>query len=48
VRAGRIRPSQVFTHSVPLEDAPRAYRTFAQKSHGCIKVALFPDRTTVH
>jgi threonine dehydrogenase-like Zn-dependent dehydrogenase len=48
VRAGRIRPSQVFTHRVPLEDAPRAYRTFAQKRDGCIKVALFPDRTTVH
>lgn len=48
VRAGRIRPSQVFTHRVSLEDAPRAYRTFAQKRDGCIKVALFPDRTTVH
>jgi threonine dehydrogenase-like Zn-dependent dehydrogenase len=48
VRAGRVRPSQVFTHRVSLEDAPTAYRTFAQKRDGCIKVALFPDRTTVH
>jgi threonine dehydrogenase-like Zn-dependent dehydrogenase len=43
VQAGRIRPSQVFTHRLPLADAPRGYRTFAQKRDGCIKVALFPN-----
>jgi threonine dehydrogenase-like Zn-dependent dehydrogenase len=45
VRAGRIRPSEVFTHRVPLEDGPRAYRTFARKQDGCIKVALLPGGT---
>jgi threonine dehydrogenase-like Zn-dependent dehydrogenase len=45
VRAGRIRPQHVFTHRLPLEDAPRAYHTFAQKRDGCIKVALFPNGT---
>ncbi|WNG47370.1 glutathione-dependent formaldehyde dehydrogenase [Archangium minus] len=45
VRAGRIKPSKVFTHRVPLEQAPQAYHTFAQKKDGCIKVALFPNGT---
>jgi threonine dehydrogenase-like Zn-dependent dehydrogenase len=45
VRAGRIRPSEVFTHRLPLEDGPRAYHTFARKQDGCIKVALFPGGT---
>jgi threonine dehydrogenase-like Zn-dependent dehydrogenase len=48
VRAGRIDPKPVFTHRLPLEDAPGAYHTFAQKKDGCIKVALFPGGTTVH
>ena len=30
------------THTVPLADAPDAYRTFQQKSDGCIKVVLQP------
>ncbi len=30
------------THSVPLVEAPEAYRTFQQKSDGCIKVVLKP------
>jgi threonine dehydrogenase-like Zn-dependent dehydrogenase len=45
VRAGRIRPSKVFTHRMSLEQAPLAYHTFAQKRDGCIKVALFPNGT---
>lgn len=45
VQAGRIKPSEVFTHRLPLEKAPEAYRTFARKQDGCIKVALFPNGT---
>jgi threonine dehydrogenase-like Zn-dependent dehydrogenase len=50
VRAGRIRPSRVFTHRLPLDRAPEAYHTFARKQDECIKVALFPDgsRATFH
>ena len=48
IRAGRFDPKAVFTHRLPLEDAPAAYHTFAQKRDGCIKVALFPHGTTVH
>lgn len=45
IRARRIDPARVFTHRVPLEDAPTAYHTMAQKKDGCIKVCLFPNET---
>lgn len=48
VRQGRIQPSKVFTHKVPLEKAPAMYHTFAQKKDGCIKVALIPGNSTLH
>ncbi|MFL5364623.1 MAG: zinc-dependent alcohol dehydrogenase [Myxococcales bacterium] len=49
IRKGRIRPSQVFTHRLPLDQAPEAYHLFAQKRDGCIKVALFPNgNPTLH
>jgi len=32
----------LFTHRVPLEAAAEAYRTFAERRDGCIKVALRP------
>ena len=48
IRAGRIDPKAVFTHRLPLDEAPAGYHTFAQKKDGCIKVALFPNGTTVH
>jgi threonine dehydrogenase-like Zn-dependent dehydrogenase len=45
VRAGRIRPREVFTHRLGLDEAPGAYHTFARKKDGCLKVALFPNGT---
>ncbi len=48
IRAGRIDSKAVFTHRLPLEQAPEGYHTFAQKKDGCIKVALIPNGTTVH
>jgi threonine dehydrogenase-like Zn-dependent dehydrogenase len=42
IRAGRIDPSFVVTHRVPLSQAPQAYVTFRQKQDGCIKVVLDP------
>ena len=42
VEDGRIDPSFVVTHRVPLQDAPRAYETFKAKEDGCIKVVLKP------
>ena len=46
--AGRVRPSEVFTHRYPLERASEAYHTFAQKKDGCIKPILYPHRTDLH
>ncbi|MGE0756481.1 MAG: zinc-dependent alcohol dehydrogenase [Pirellulaceae bacterium] len=42
IQAGRIDPSFVVTHRLPLSEAPRAYDMFRGKTDGCIKVVLDP------
>ncbi len=42
IEEGRIDPSFVITHRIPLSQAPDAYATFADKRDGCIKVVLDP------
>ncbi|RIK73144.1 MAG: glutathione-dependent formaldehyde dehydrogenase [Planctomycetota bacterium] len=42
IGAGRIDPSFVVTHRLPLSEAPRAYELFRAKQDGCIKVVLDP------
>jgi len=42
IEEGRIDPSFVVTHRLPLEDAPAAFRMFRDKQHECIKVVLKP------
>jgi threonine dehydrogenase-like Zn-dependent dehydrogenase len=42
IRQGRIDPSFVVTHRIPLSDAPRGYDIFREKKDGCIKVVLDP------
>jgi threonine dehydrogenase-like Zn-dependent dehydrogenase len=42
IERGRIDPSFVVTHRVPLGDAPRAYDVFCRKQDECIKVVLSP------
>ncbi|WP_435022572.1 zinc-dependent alcohol dehydrogenase (plasmid) [Tundrisphaera sp. TA3] len=42
IRTGAIDPSFVITHQIPLEEAPAAYKTFRDKTDGCIKVVLKP------
>lgn len=37
-----IDPSFIITHSLPLDDAPRAYKMFRNKTDDCIKVVLKP------
>ncbi len=39
---GRIDPSFVITHRLPLSDAPKAYRMFRDKENSCIKVVMKP------
>jgi threonine dehydrogenase-like Zn-dependent dehydrogenase len=45
VQAGRIDPSFVVTHRLPIEEAPDAYAMFRKKQDGCIKVVLDPAGT---
>jgi threonine dehydrogenase-like Zn-dependent dehydrogenase len=33
----------LFTHHIPLDDAPEAYRTFDAKALGCVKVGLLTN-----
>jgi threonine dehydrogenase-like Zn-dependent dehydrogenase len=42
IRQGRIDPSFVVTHRLPLTDAAHAYNIFREKQDGCIKVVLDP------
>jgi threonine dehydrogenase-like Zn-dependent dehydrogenase len=42
IEKGEIDPSFVITHRLPVDDAPKAYRTFRDKEGGCIKVFLRP------
>jgi threonine dehydrogenase-like Zn-dependent dehydrogenase len=42
VRQGRIDPSFVVTHRMPLSEAPQAYHLFREKRDGCVKVVLDP------
>lgn len=42
IRSGKIDPSFVVTHRVPLTQAPDAYTMFREKRDGCIKVVLDP------
>lgn len=42
IQAGRIRPREIITHRVPLEEAAEAYHIFANKLDNCIKTVLIP------
>ena len=42
IASGEIDISYIITHEVPLEDAPKMYKTFRDKKDGCIKVVLKP------
>lgn len=42
IEDGKIDPSFVVTHRVPLSKAPEMYETFVEKRDGCIKVVLDP------
>lgn len=42
IEDGKIDPSFLITHTVPLKDGPDMYKTFRDKQDGCIKVVLKP------
>ena len=43
VRAGRIDPTAIISHRLPLTDAPKAYHMFANKQDHCVKCVLLPN-----
>lgn len=43
IQDGKIDPSFVITHRLPLEEAPDAYKAFRDKQDECIKVVLKPN-----
>jgi len=45
VRAGRLKPREIITHRVPLEEVDEAYQLFSAKRDGCIKTVLIPPGT---
>ena len=42
IQAGRIRPRDIITHRVPLEEVDDAYHMFSAKKDECIKTVLIP------
>jgi threonine dehydrogenase-like Zn-dependent dehydrogenase len=42
IEQGQIDPSFIITHTLKLDEAPRAYRMFRDKQDHCIKVVLKP------
>ena len=42
VLAGRLRHTEIISHVLPLEDAPRAYQIFGERRDHAIKVLLEP------
>ena len=48
VEEGRIDPSFVVSHRLPLEEAPRGYALFRDKQDECIKVVLKPGQPRAH
>ncbi len=43
VKEGRIKPKELITHKVPLEEIADAYHIFSAKLDGCIKPVLVPS-----
>jgi threonine dehydrogenase-like Zn-dependent dehydrogenase len=42
VQSGKLKPSVVVTHHLPLDEGPRGYKMFNAKEENCIKVILKP------
>ena len=42
IENGRIDPTFLITHRLPLEEAPEAYKIFKEKRDNCVKVVLKP------
>ncbi len=43
IEEGRIDPTYIITHRLPLQDAPAGYQMFRDKENECVKVVLKPS-----
>lgn len=43
VKAGHVRPSDLITHRIPLDDIAEAYHVFSSKLDDCIKPVIVPS-----
>ena len=48
IQAGHLKPSEIITHRIPLEDVSDAYHIFSSKLDNCIKPVLIPPRMAMH
>jgi len=48
IRQGHIKPSEVITHRIPLEEVSDAYHIFSSKLDNCIKPILVPPKASLH
>ncbi len=44
IESGRLVTGDIFTHRIPLSEADRAYKIFANREDGCLKVMLDPSQ----
>lgn len=47
IREGRIKPSEILTHRIPLEEVSDAYHLFSNKLDNCIKPVLIPPHASM-
>lgn len=40
IKSGKVKPDDIITHRLPLQEAPRAYEMFNKKQDNCVKVVL--------
>ncbi|GAA4265852.1 zinc-dependent alcohol dehydrogenase [Frondihabitans peucedani] len=43
IRAGYLKPSDIVTHRIPLDDIAEGYHLFSAKLDGCIKAVVVPS-----
>lgn len=48
IQAGRLKPSEIITHRIPLEEVSDAYHIFSSKLDNCIKPVLIPPSARTH
>lgn len=48
IQAGRLKPSEIITHRIPLEEVSDAYHIFSSKLDNCIKPVLITPSSGLH